>query len=523
VSVGAPPLTRRSFLAAGAGALAAGLARPSAPLGAALGFATPRRSERWLGGVPPGAATIALSRGADLLGLEWDAPAGARVQLRLLNSRGRWSEWVSAIGCTACEEAPGLGRAPARVVGSPVWSAGASALQLRATRALEGVRLHVVDVSGGIGAHRLALLGGLLGPAGARAASATQLEALPGQPAILPRAVWAQGMARPRVAPAYGKVQMAFVHHTETPNGYLAAEVPAMLRAIFTFHRDVKGWNDIGYNFVIDAFGRVFEARAGGVDEPVVGAQAGGFNLVSTGVAVLGAFSSQPPPAAAAHALQALLAWKLSLHGVPAQGRARVRVNPAGAIYTRFRGGARVWLPHIAGHRDGDSTDCPGDAFYHQLPALRRGVRALAPAPALATLALIRSAAPAPAAPAGTPPVPAAQPEWSLTGSLALLDGSPIAGAAIKLQVRHVAAYGEAVSERTLAEAHTDPAGNWSLALGPARRAGAQVWLRALYPGGGQVAGAGAAVSEPLRVPASLIAGLQAPAPSAPAPAPPAP
>ena len=85
-------------------------------------------------------------------------------------------------------------------------------------------------------------------------------------------------MAAPRVAPEYGAVRMAFVHHTENPNGYSAGEVPAMLRAIFVFHRYVRGWNDIGYNFVIDLYGRIFEARAGGIDEPVVGAQAGGYN-----------------------------------------------------------------------------------------------------------------------------------------------------------------------------------------------------------------------------------------------------
>ena len=67
-----------------------------------------------------------------------------------------------------------------------------------------------------------------------------------------------------------------------------------MLRAIYVFHRYVNGWNDIGYNFVVDLYGRIFEARAGGIDEPVVGAQAGGYNLVSTGIAVLGTFTSVP-------------------------------------------------------------------------------------------------------------------------------------------------------------------------------------------------------------------------------------
>ena len=157
-----------------------------------------------------------------------------------------------------------------------------------------------------------------------------------GQPPIIARQAWAQGMAAPKVAPEYGAVRMAFVHHTENPNGYAASEVPAMLRAIYAFHRYVNGWNDIGYNFVLDLYGRIFEARAGGIDEPVVGAHAGGYNLVSTGVAVLGSFMAVPISAAARGALEALLAWKLSLHGVPAEGSVTVRVNPAGASYSRF-------------------------------------------------------------------------------------------------------------------------------------------------------------------------------------------
>ena len=72
-------------------------------------------------------------------------------------------------------------------------------------------------------------------------------------------------MAPPRVTPGYGDVRLAFVHHTENPNGYSAGEVPAMLRAIWAFHRFTNGWNDIGYNFVVDLYGRIWEARAGGV------------------------------------------------------------------------------------------------------------------------------------------------------------------------------------------------------------------------------------------------------------------
>ena len=482
---------------------------------AALGAARPRLSERWIGEVPSGGRTLELSRGADLLGLEWDAADGPHVQLRLRSRDGASSPWVSAAGCFGGELS--LARAQGRLIGAPVWTAGASAVQLRAARALSDVRLHVVHTGGGPAGRRAALARSRLGLSGslAPAPAATQE-----QPPIIARAAWAQGMAHPRVTPGYGAVRMGFVHHTENPNGYLASEVPAMLFAIFLYHRDVRGWDDIGYNFVIDAFGRIFEARAGGIDEPVVGAQAGGFNLVSTGVAVLGSFSAQAPPPAALRALKALLAWKLSLHGVPAQGRVRVRVNPAGAVYSRFPAGARVWLPHIAGHRDGDSTDCPGDAFYARLPALRSGVDALARDPARATLALSLSSPLA--QPQGQPP--AAPSAFALDGRLTLLDGVPIAGAPVELQARSASARGEVVRERTLAEVSTDAAGAWSLsgapvpAPMPAR--GKRVWLRALYRGrSGNPAGA-AAVSDPVAVPAAVVSAL-AGAPTQAAPPPP--
>src|SRR5207302_4867475 len=101
----------------------------------------------------------------------------------------------------------------------------------------------------------------------------------------------------------------------------------------------------------------IFEARAGGIEEPVIGAQAGGYNAYSTGVAVLGTFSSAPLTAPTRAALERLLAWKLSLHGAPITGRTTVKVTPGGAAYSRFPAGAAVSLRRISGHRDGDSTE----------------------------------------------------------------------------------------------------------------------------------------------------------------------
>jgi hypothetical protein len=288
-----------------------------------------------------------------------------------------------------------------------------------------------------------------------------------------------------------------------------------MLRAIFLFHRDTNGWNDIGYNFVVDRFGRIWEARAGGVDEPVIGAQAGGYNYCSTGVAVLGEYGGVRISPAARAALVRLLAWKLALHGTPVAGRVVVRVNPAGAVYSRFPANARVSLPRVAGHRDADSTECPGNAFYGELSGVRLSAARIQGVPAQLTLAQ-QVAAPTtpvatPAPGAGTPAAsetPPPGPVATLNGSLAFLGsgaqgvrGTPIANAPITIQARSVSRRGEIVRERTVAQTQTAANGSWSLPL-YAPLPGATVYavgttLRALCPGASEIP---AAVSESLRL-----------------------
>ncbi|MEA2412801.1 MAG: hypothetical protein QOC77_3362, partial [Thermoleophilaceae bacterium] len=171
---------------------------------------------------------------------------------------------------------------------------------------------------------------------------------------------------------------------------------------------------------------------------------------------------------------------------------------------------ALVPLPRIAGHRDGDSTDCPGDVLYGELRAIRGAVGALAPKPVRATLALSAAAAPPAVTPPPPPqgvPAPPSEPTPAsvLSGAVTLLDGTPIVGAVVQIQQRSVARRGQLVAERTIAQVVTDTAGAWSLpvALTPGVR-GRQVALRALYAGAGAGAGgtpgAGASVSEPIAI-----------------------
>lgn len=385
----------------------------------------------------------------DLVGVSWAGPGGV-LWVRVRRG-GVWSRWVDA--SPRGHEPDGAVAGQARTVGEPVWAGGGDAVEVRSSRLLSGVRVHLVRA-------QLPVVGSAVSSAVSRYATPVY-PAGPGQPQIIARHVWANAACRPRKRAGVGDVRLGFVHHTENANSYSPAESAAMVQAICLFHRNVRGWNDMGYNFLVDRFGQIFEGRAGGIDEPVVGAQAGGYNLFSTGVGVLGNFLGTPPSAAAVDAVERLLAWKLSLHGVPAQGDVAVVVNKAGAVYSKYPAGAHVTLQRISGHRDADSTDCPGDAMYRRLPELRQRVAQLAGA--IGSLSLTG------------PKDPPVGPVATVGGLLSILGGAPIGGAALAIQVhdRH--------RVRTIATVTTAGDGTWSAPVAAPHR----ILVRAVFSGDG--------------------------------------
>ena len=175
--------------------------------------------------------------------------------------------------------------------------------------------------------------------------------------------------ARPYYAAA---VRFAVVHHTAGTNSYSASESAAIVRGIERYHVLANGWNDIGYNFLVDKYGQVFEGRGGGITKNVVGAHAEGFNTGSTGVAVIGNYESQAISPAARAALVKLLAWRLDV----------AHVNPLGKLTwtsggnPRYPAGTKVRLRAVSGHRDTGPTSCPGGSLYAQLPGIASGVAA---------------------------------------------------------------------------------------------------------------------------------------------------
>jgi hypothetical protein len=288
-----------------------------------------------------------------VVGVTW--PKGAvsahdQFQIRTL-SGANWSQWqpfgVEDSGPDSKEAA-----AAATVGTSPYLVIGASKYQVRSLTtdptAPTAATVQVVDPG-------TSAADNLQQAPGAAAAAAAK-------PTIYSRAAWGADESLRRAAPTYGKVLLGFVHHTTNSNSYTPSEVPAMIRGIYAYHVQADSWNDIGYNFLIDRFGRIWEGRYGGIDKAVVGAQTLGFNAVSTGVAAIGNFDVAAVPQAMTDAFKRIFAWKFSLSRIPATGTVVVKGKT---------------LHRVSGHRDAFPTACPGRYLYAKLPEIRAGAAAL--------------------------------------------------------------------------------------------------------------------------------------------------
>jgi hypothetical protein len=449
-AVGRTTITRRRALALGA---AAGLGSLLAPLRAVPAIAARAPRPRGFGlTVTPadfdGSRTsrVLRARRFDLLGVR----GSGRVEVRVRSRGGAWSAWIplAAHG----DHAPDTGTGER--ASDPVWTGGSDELQLRLARPPRAaLRMHFVAVPAA--ARRRAAAGTRAhARSTARAAQAGGVQ--PGSPPpIVPRAAWGAAAVPPRSGPRYGAVQAAFVHHTATANAYAPQDSPAIVLGIAKYHRDTNGWNDIGYNFLVDQYGQVFEGRAGGVDQPVVGAHAQGYNAQSTSVAQLGTFTAGGITPQALGVTAQLLGWKLSLHGVPVEGA--VVLTSGGGSLNRFPAGTPVTVNRVCGHRDGDATSCPGDALYAQLPELRTRAAALA-GPIAAPQGQVTLAVAAPAVPYGAPA--------SFAGLVISPGGGAGAGVPVSLQKR-----GPAGSWVTIARATAAADGSWAARV-PWRRSG---------------------------------------------------
>jgi hypothetical protein len=293
-----------------------------------------------------------------LVGIHWRGPG--KVLFRTHSMAGRWTAWRAA--APEDDDGPDPGSRERRLragwrIGNPWWVGPSDSLQTRTVGRVSQVRAYLVWSPEVQVPYRV--------PAVAAAAAT---------PTIVPRLSWGADESIRRAPPVYApSLRFAVVHHTAGQNNYTRAEAPAIVKGIELYHVKGNGWNDIGYNFLVDRFGTIYEGRYGGIDRNVIGAHALGFNTGSVGVAVLGTYGNTAPSQAAQNALEKLLAWRLDL----------AHVDPLGLLTVISGGSERyprdvpVLLRAISGHRDTGYTECPGDAFYARLDAIAAATAAI--------------------------------------------------------------------------------------------------------------------------------------------------
>lgn len=180
------------------------------------------------------------------------------------------------------------------------------------------------------------------------------------KPSIGSRKSWGANEKLRKGSPDYASsIKAAIVHHTAGSNSYSAQDVPSILRGIYSFHTNGRGWSDVGYNVLADKYGRLWEGRAGGLDRAVIGAHAVGYNTGTFGISVMGTYEKSAPPQKTLDAVNQAIAWKLSASGVSADAKTTVNGRT---------------IRTVSGHRDVGQTSCPGTAFYSKLGGMRSAI-----------------------------------------------------------------------------------------------------------------------------------------------------
>lgn len=326
------------------------------------------------------------AEGFQTLGVTWpgDAdPADLAPAVRVLTD-GEWSEWQEVpIEDTAPD--PGTPDAAGAVRGGTesVWLGGApEAVQLSFAATPEGGPDDLTLVLIGSEPVDPAPVDGLVGAPALGEAQVTQaawgdtgIAALAPVPRVISRAEWgaAPQVCTPDVS-SRGLVG-AVLHHTAGSNAYAnQAQAMQQIRNDQRYHIQGRGWCDIGYNFIVDKWGNIYEGRANSSTQPVIGVHAGGFNTATVGISMLGTYDGLPP-VVTQESVARIVAWRLGqYHRDPAGW---FTYHTLGGENSKYPAGVDVNLPALFAHRDVAYTACPGNGGYQVLPNIRGRAREL--------------------------------------------------------------------------------------------------------------------------------------------------
>ncbi|MEI2821372.1 MAG: N-acetylmuramoyl-L-alanine amidase [Marmoricola sp.] len=285
-----------------------------------------------------------------LVGVTWALGAQpSRVQIKYLRHH-QWSHWRTL----RAEDSSGP-----RLGTDPVWIGKATGITVRISGKVRDARVVLVDPGKDLSpSSRLAT---------ARVDGASAYTPLPD---YVSRGAWGAraptNCDQPRLA---DHLEGVIFHHTAGSNRYARSTSARIVRGIQAYHMSGRGWCDIGYNFLVDKYGQVFEGRAGGVLPQVRGAHAGNFavNTYATGISMMGNLDRVRPTDAMKAAAVRLIGWRLATNYLGATGSYSVD----GHSLPRIAGHRQV---HMAGFNPSTATACPGRYAYSWLPSLRSRV-----------------------------------------------------------------------------------------------------------------------------------------------------
>ncbi|MEX1178043.1 MAG: S-layer homology domain-containing protein [Nitriliruptor sp.] len=303
-----------------------------------------------------------------------------QIELRTRSTEGAWGEWFTVERVSPELDGPDAGSPnevpPHAALSEPAWVGPSDAFQV----ALDAG--HGVDTEDAVAALEAELIDTLGDNEGVISRTIRHLtprpvvapaEAAVGRPTITSRAGWGANESWRTWSTSYRTPTFAVLHHTAGSNNYSKAESPGVVRGIYSYHARTLGWGDIGYNALVDKYGRIYEGRAGGLHRGAIGAHAKGFNTGSFGVSIMGNYDTVDVPAVALESVARVTAWKYDLHGIDASA-------------TRTMSAHGKTINTLTAHRNIGSTACPGRYLYAKMGALRSRIASLvgsgtAPAP----------------------------------------------------------------------------------------------------------------------------------------------
>jgi hypothetical protein len=322
----------------------------------------------------PAAAVAGDTAPFSLVGVTWTDPAATltgtvQVRARALAERV-WSPWRTLETDEPSAVDPGAEASGVRGSTDPLWVGASDGVQVRVLGGQPlpaGARVDLIDPGADPAPTAAPAAPAETSGFSAPAARAVTLPPRP-VPKLVSRAGWRADESLNRDDPDYtSDVQTLFVHHTAGTNSYRCGDSSKIIRSIHAYHVRSKKWNDVGYNFLVDKCGTLFEGRAGGITRPVLGAHTKGFNAHAAGIAVLGDYAGRGVSAKVKGVIAQVAAYKIGMYGNGTGGS--VTMTSAGS--NKYRAGTKVRMNRISGHRDAVSTECPGNTLYSQLRSLR--------------------------------------------------------------------------------------------------------------------------------------------------------